>query len=253
MIKKRLTESEKLHIKKLVGLGLSLNHMVRLTGKSKTTIYHHFRKIRGRTQLPIRINPRNSQLVGEFIGVFAGDGCFYKMPDKKHRVSLHFNRSEKKYVDEFKQQVLKKIFGKIPSEYYQTNRYNLYYYSKPIYHFIIGFLHWDEKSRKTYSVHLIRRNYPRTFKIGFLRGMLDSDGHLSSKKISFATVSPELAQDITSFLENLDIPCKLSSYEDKRANRKRIYHITIPTQSFFKFLNTVNPRNKKRLNASVGI
>ena len=78
--------------------------------------------------------------------------------------------------------MLIKLFGKKPRAYRDDNRLNLCYYSKAIKELIDVYLTWDKDYRKTYSVMLKENNHSREFAIGFLRGSLDSDGHLSYKK-----------------------------------------------------------------------
>jgi hypothetical protein len=245
MIKKRLNKGEIEHIKKLIKSGSSLNNISHLMGKSKTTIYYYFRKIRGRTIKPLCIN-YNDGLIGEFIGLFAGDGCVYKTKDCNYRTYLCFNLREKEFVNELINNVLINIFNKKPLIFIQGNRLNLCYISKQIHLLVYQYLEWDKKSRKTYSVRLKNKNHSRDFIIGFIRGSLDSDGHFSRNKISFATVSPGLKNNLSYFLNCLNIRHSVNLYQEKRENRKDIYHINVLKRDYNIFVNLIKPRNIKK-------
>jgi len=244
MIKKRLNQNEIEYIKSLIKSGSSLSKISKLTNRSKTTLYHHFRKIKGRTINPIQVNHNNKEIIGEFIGLFAGDGCFYKTKDYHYRVYLYFNVTEINYVKDLIKNVLLSIFDKRPMIFKPENRINLCYYSKNIYRLIKDYLEWNKNTRKTYSVRLKHRNHPKEFFIGFIRGSLDSDGYFSQNKINFSTVSPGLMEDISYSLDKLKIKHSVKLYKEKRKNRKDIYYINISKREHNKFINLVQPRNK---------
>ena len=52
----------------------------------------------GKNLTPIRICAVDEELVGEFIGLFAGDGCANITKDYKYRIFLYFNITEKKFM-----------------------------------------------------------------------------------------------------------------------------------------------------------
>jgi hypothetical protein len=245
MNKTRLTKSEIHSIKQLVKENQSLNKIVEITGKPKTTIYYYFREIRGKTTKPIVVNDTNSELVGEFIGLFAGDGCLYKADNYTYRIYLTFNTEERRLVNELIKEVLLNLFGKPPMIFIRENRLTLCYYSKRIQQFIHKYLTWDTSSRKTYSVMLKTENLTREFFIGFIRGSIESDGYISKDKISFATVSPGLMKSISRSLHKLKLSHKIRLYKEKRENRKAIYHINLPKKEFDKFFKIIKPRYKR--------
>lgn len=253
MNKKRLNKSELKLIGTLIKKNYSLNEISKILGRSKTTIYYHFRKIKGRYVKPVTLISGDEELIGEFIGLFAGDGSFYKMPNYKYNIRLHFNSTEANYVDNLIRNVLIKLFGKKPMMFKQENRINLCYYSKNIYEFVKDYLCWDLNEPKTYSVRLKKEDYSSAFMVGFIRGSLDSDGYLSSKKVSFATVSPGLKESIIRCLDSLDLSYSVRLYKEKRENRRDIYHVNILRKDFNKFYQIIKPRNIKGLNAPAGI
>lgn len=240
-------------IQNLINEGYSLNEISKVLGKSKTTIYYHFRKIKGRTVKPISFMLEDPELLGEFIGLFAGDGSVSKTKDYKYRVYLHFNLKDEIFTENLIDEVLMKLFGKRPMIFTKENRLNLCYYSRSISQLLRTYLVWEACARKTYSVRLHENTYPKSFMIGFLRGCLDSDGHLSPKNISFATVSPGLKDNIVSFLEALSFDYSVRLNKEKRPNRVDIYHIRLFRKEHTRFIKEINPRNKRGLYAPAGI
>jgi hypothetical protein len=253
MNKIRLTKKELKEITRLIKKGKSLNSIGKLTDKSKTTIYYHFRKIKGRTFYPIKVNTQNEELVGEFIGLFAGDGCADKTEICQYRTYLCFNITEEVFVKDLIENVLINLFGKKPMIFKPENKLNLCYYSKNIHKLIDTYLVWNKDSRKTHSIRLRKKNYSNKFIIGFIRGCLDSDGYLSDKKITFASSSPYLIEDIKKFLEHLNIQHSYHIYKEKRTNRVDMHHINIRKKDRNRFLNLIKPRETKNIDASAGI
>jgi hypothetical protein len=246
MEKIRLTSEEKDKLSRLIASGLSLNKISKTLNKNKTTIYYHYHKIKGKIIIPICVNQQNEDIIGEFMGLFAGDGCIDKTPDHKYRVYLYFNIKEKSYVDNMIESVLIPLFGKKPMIYLRDNMICLCYYSKNIHHFINEYLTWDKENKRTYSIELKHKKHDNDFIIGFLRGCLDSDGFVSKTKICFSTVSPGLKEDIVTMLSSLGIKHSTSLYIEKRGNRKPMYQMTVSREDQNLFLNTIKPRNKKR-------
>ncbi len=250
---KKILPKELVRLKSLVEEGKSLNQISQILARGKTTIYYHFKKIKGRTFEPINIVLNNDELIGEFLGLFAGDGSLFKTTNYHYRTYLHFNSTEEIFVHDLIENVLVKLFGKEPMVFTRKNAINLCYYSKNIHKFIREYLEWDPDRPKTYSVRLKNKDHSVDFIKGFIRGSLDSDGYLSSNRISFATVSTGLKDNIVDFLIKLEIIPSVRLYKEKRSNRVDIYHISILKKDHEKFLRIILPRNKKDLNAPAGI
>lgn len=250
---KRLNKQELGRITELIEEDKSLKQISKDINRNKTTVYHHFRKIKGKTMQPIVIHGKNDELIGEFIGLFAGDGCIFTTNNYCYRTYLCFNTNEDKFVKDLIENVLLNLFKKKPMIFIREHRLNLCYCSKNIHTFIDKYLDWNRNSRKTYSVCLKDQEYSKRFIIGFIRGSLDSDGYLSEKKISFASVSSGLIENISQFLDILGLAYSVRLYKEKRPNRKDIYHINILKKDFNRFLELIKPRNIKGLYAPTGI
>lgn len=231
---------------------ISLRQTSKITGIDKASLYRYFPAIKKNVSNPITICSYDEEKVGEFIGVFAGDGCF-NLDNGRYRVQLFFNKTENRYADELSNSVLKELFGRLASNRSYLNKIILTYYSKNIYYLIRDYLDWDTAGRKTHSVHLKSCDYSREFKIGFLRGSLDSDGYFSDKKMSFASSSKMLIDNIMLFLKDLEIPFYYHEYVEKRPNRVNMHHVEIRKPYRRLFIDLINPRERKNITAPRGI
>lgn len=242
----KITEQQLDEVALMINNGVSLRQIIKVTNIDKTSIYRRFPGIKTHKFNPITIQSNDEELIGEFIGLFAGDGCFYKDSIGHYKIFLYFNVKERKYVDELKE-ILHQLFGKYPMQNIENNKIILKYYSQNIYKLIREYLDWNETGRKTHSIHLKGNQYRREFKIGFLRGSLDSDGYFSDKKISFASSSEKLIDNIKTFLTDLDIPHHYYEYIEKRSNRVNMHHVNIRRSDREKFIALINPRERKNI------
>ncbi len=246
MTLKRLKKEEIRNICSLAGQGNSLNTISRKLNIGKTTVYYYIKEISKNKMNPIKINPKNQELIGEFMGLFAGDGNFlFQKKSYQYTIRLYFNIKEKSFVDNLAKEVLVKLFGRAPGKYRERNMVVLRYYSKEIYTFIRNYLTWDPNYKKTYTIKLIKTDHSKDFMIGFIRGSLDSDGYFSEDKISFASTSKGLICNISKFLDNFNIVHSVKLYHEKRENRKDIYHLNIFKSERERFIDLIEPRNIK--------
>jgi hypothetical protein len=242
---KRINKQELERIKELIKEGKSIKQICRDINRCRTTVWKYFRKIKGRTMIPIVVNEENDELIGEFMGLFAGDGCVYTTNNYCYRTYLCFNTNEEEFVNDLIEKVLLILFKKKPWIFIREHRLTLCYCSKNIHKFIEKYLEWNKEDRKTYSIKLRNQEFSTDFMIGFIRGSLDSDGYLSEKAINFASVSPGLIDNISEFLDNFNFTYSIKKYKEKRPNRKDMCHINIWKKDFNRFLELIKPRNIK--------
>ena len=174
--------------------GQSLRQISRATGAKKTTIYYYMQKIRGGKSRvkPLKISGPLEN-IGEFVGVFEGDGSFCKDALYHYSIRITLSLKEKEYAKKLKA-MFASTFGDAPYEYTQpkiTSRV-LRYQSKKMLGLLQSYLHWF-KGDKTGTVRLHTINHPTSFCTGFLRGLFDTDGYRGKSKACFATISYELA------------------------------------------------------------
>src|SRR4030042_224184 len=225
--------------------GISLNKINKKTRIQKSSLYYHYKKIKGKKYLVPKIDKFDMEKIGEFIGIFAGDGSFFF--DKKrchYSIRIYTGLYEKEYRKYLKK-FLKKFFGKA-SRTYQDNKLNVVtneYYSKIIYEFILEYLAWNKNKTKTIRLKNIRK-HSREFLIGFIRGLLDTDGGIykPKKKVAFGTASKKLAFQIKEILEILGIKPGFYKYKNKD-----FWYIDIYGERSKKFMEIIKPNNPNKV------
>ncbi|MBU1975610.1 MAG: helix-turn-helix domain-containing protein [Nanoarchaeota archaeon] len=239
-------------IHKLIREGNSLNEIANKLSRSKTTIYYHFRKIKGSTYSNINLNQLEDEAWGDFLGLFAGDGNYFKTKTYNYRIYIFFG-PDQQYIHKEVKILLTNLFKKTPSEGRRVNVLYLYYCSKELIELMKEYLDWDQMRDKTYTVHLKKRAYSAAFKRGFLRGNIDSDGYISKNRIEFASVSPLLIQDISQFTKDMGFKFSYTLRVDSRPNRKDMHIVNILKSDHKLFLNVISPRKIGGANAPAGI
>lgn len=203
----------------------------------------------GKNTGALNLSDLSDEIKGEILGVFAGDGnFFFDQKRYKYTIRFFFNKSESKYAQDLCD-LMGMALGKPPNFRKEKNRsiITLTYLSKPFYLFLKSHLSWKttENKKKSHTIRLKKVNQPREFKIGFLRGNIDTDGCISEKRINFASTSKNLIRNIEQFIKDLGFTnYNRWSYDDKRGKRSRIHHIDLNRPEIKRFLRVVNPRNR---------
>ena len=255
----RLSENEKKFILNLMKDGKSLNYISKLTKLGKSTLYYYYKREFGKKYKDLEIGCEES-FIGELMGLFVGDGyTFLDAKTYSYTTRFYFNYSEKRFVDEIVKLFAKK-FNKKPMLYRTKNVLIVRYTSKQLFEFILRYVGWGISrnsigiNKKSRTVFLRKNKYPRNFKIGFLRGFIDSDGHISNKKMVLSSASKKIMEQTREFLEDLCFKeFRFSFYDDKRGNRVGMYHISLRKAERDNFFKIIKPRNLVKLNAPAGI
>lgn len=195
-----------LDVLSLIKQGISLNKISKKTGINKSTLYPHYKKIYGKKNKPLNLNLSDAQLA-EFLGIFAGDGCFSKDSKYYHYTIRIFTGYYEREYSSILYNLFSLWFGKPPQQYIKLYKQKpsvvvTQYHSKALYELLKTHLSW--KNKKTYNVHLKSLNLEnREFNLNFLRGLLDTDGCYARSKntLSFSTVSFQLITQISAILE----------------------------------------------------
>jgi len=222
----------------------SLNEISRKFKINKTTAFYWYRKL-GKSKIKkVKINQNDVELVGEFIGIFAGDGNYYRDKNYKHNITIHITGKDKKYITHVKA-LMANLFSKEPHIFVRKkgNMTLIRITSKDVYLFLKNYLNWENK--KSFSVCLKKgtQNYPIDFLKGFVRGLFDTDGMIkrSIPRFVFGTISSKLATNVENVLLMLDIRYTKNIVVDKRKNRKPMVLIEIFRRDANLFLKNINP------------
>lgn len=234
----------------LIRSGKSINKIKQETGFGKSTIYYHYKKLRGKKIKKVTVSFKSEDELGEFLGIFSGDGSFFKDNKSHYRIRLHIGYYEKGYI-EYLQKRLPQWFNKKPFihiVYYKNKPSCLVfiYSEKEIYLLLKKYLKWDTK--KTYTIQLKDFNLKKLeFNLGFLRGLIDTDGNYfhPKKRLSFATTSVNLAKQVESIIKyNLDtIP---NYYIIKKKNRADLHVFTLHGKKAIRIIDRINPQNQTK-------
>lgn len=240
---KRLTIKQKIKIKKLALMGYSLNRIKRELNLSKTTIYYHTKKVLGRKLIPIKINLSNNEKIGEFMGLFAGDGCYsYDKSNYGHKIRIFIGINEDE-IKNYYSGTIYDVFGKYPRVYSRKSMYVIEIISKDVILFIKKYLKWKNRF-KTRTIELVKnvKKYPIEFNKGFLRSLIDSDGYIRKgrNEIYFGSVSKNL---IKNFIDSLKIfNFKFKIYKQKQTTDSKIfYEVRLSNEEVVKFCKTIKP------------
>jgi len=225
----------------LIKKGKSLNEITKITGVGKTTVYYHMRKIRGRRNKPITIKKDNLELLGEVLGFFAGDGSLVNRPDKwDYRVKFFLNIKEVLVVKNYNDSI-SRFIGKPATLFNRGSMTIIQITSKDFCEFIKDYLKFGKSKTKT--IELKNKDLLKNirFTIGFMKGLIDSDGYVRKdrKEIYFGSISRKLANDFISGLNLLSI--RFKEYIQKRQNCNDFYKIRISGVEVDRFNKIIKP------------
>jgi intein/homing endonuclease len=140
-----------------------------------------------------------SEKLARFVGLFLGDGHVYT---ENGGIFFTFSKEQKIDLGEFVKDVAYDIFGNSTSFIDHETSFRCQVNNK-------GLSEWfkencytnrDEELRKTLPWDIETLNRPA--RLGLLRGLLDSDGHVSKKRVSFENTSSELTLAVMKLLQS---------------------------------------------------
>jgi len=239
-------------IKLLIKKGISLNKISSKLQIAKSTLYHHYKKIKGKKTKAVVI-PKDDAILGEFLGAFAGDGNFFY--DKKYghyTISFHFHATDdKKYADYIKSLTEINFRKKVRSYTNNQNKLSLVFYSKDIYKIIFDNL--GVKGKKGVNLKIIKpiKSLSKDFKISFIRGLIDTDGHVNKYgQIILSLIAMGLVKQVSSMLLDLGIQNKLSirKKQDPWQDQLELKILKKDALKYNKFIGFSNKRKQKNLN-----
>lgn len=248
---KRLPNFKKQKIVELIKKGISINKISKQISIAKSTIYYYYKKIKGRKKQPLNLNPSYTKREGEIIGIFIGDGseCYEKKAGH-YFVNVHFGLQNKRYLFYVKnlfESYFKKKFRIVQDK---NRSIRITTYSKEICDYFKNYLDYDPRIKHS-TVKLKTLNLPMEFKIGLIKGLVDTDGHVyfnekeKKARVSFHTTSKVLALQVGYILDQLGI--KYSCNVQKRYNWKPIYNVQLWKRSIENFLNEVKPYKTNKI------
>lgn len=210
---------------------------------SRSTIYYHYKKIKGKKYIQITI-PKDDSILGEFLGIFSGDGSFYY--DKKYwhyTMTIKLHAIDDRIYSEYVTRLIEKNFNKKVRTYQKENALTLAFYSKDIFNIINKYL--NIYPRKTYDIYIKDSldKLSNEFLLSFTRGLIDTDGH--SKKdgrIVLCLASKKMVYQVSSILNKFDIKNKIYIRNGKVLH----YEMIVPRKEVIKYLRLIGFSNKRK-------
>jgi intein/homing endonuclease len=184
----------------------------------------------------------NNEIIWKIIGLFAGDGWIRSSGDAS--VGFAMNSDETETFD-----LLVSFCTEMGFDYSFTKHKNKkliqFFINSRYFRMFIEELFPLYKS-KADTKHIPEQVFslPKKYKYAFLKGYFLADGHESSNKIKFSTVSHMLASQTQTLLRSLGLPASINygNRFDKRTNRK-YYEISVCMPPFS--LIGSRPKNKR--------
>lgn len=248
----RLSEGELFLVKTMIESGESLAQISQITGRRKSTLYFHYKKILGKKFQEPKFETNFSEIEGEIAGIFAGDGSqHYQKSNWQYQVNVHFGNLE---YAEYVKQLFDKYFNKnfrLTKE--SKGRYRLRSESKKIFNHFKNYLDYVPQVKHS-TVRLKHLDFPTGFKIGFLRGLVDTDGTICKCKdnrirVAFTTTSETLANQTKSLLEGFGFKAFITTPKTRRLNLKDCHSTYLFNGSVKPFIRLVGPYKARKFGA----
>jgi hypothetical protein len=240
---RRLTRAEKELIILRVNQKHSLYKICKELNLSKTTVYYHFRKLKGRTFVPLIVHSTDDQLEGEVVGIFTGDGscCKSKWDYDAYIAFGKQNQKYAEYVRDIYERFFSRKFAIVP---HMPWTIKIRFTSKSYQYYFHRHLEFTN-SGKALNVRLKTMLHSDEFLIGFLRGLLDTDGtvYFNGKTlgIRYYTASAPLVEQLCYILTYFDIEHRIYSYSSHKSKNPQ-YHVMLRKQEDCRnFLTLVQP------------
>ena len=250
MLKPEIRDS----IIKQINEGNSINKISKSLDLRKSTIYHYYKKIKGRKFKLVKI-PTDDKIIGEFLGVFAGDGNFFFEKNIGHySITIYLHAIDDKEYGFYLKRLIEENFNKKVRIYFKKrNELKLAFYSKDIYKLIDEYL--TISGNKTLNVSLKKpiSSLTQGFLSHFVRGLIDTDGHVDKYgKIILALISKSAILQTSDILKQFGIENRIS-LRKLRPNEHQLYELRIARKDSLKYLEIIgfsNKRKEKKLCAS---
>lgn len=173
--------------------------------------------------------------LGYLVGLYYGDGYSnYNTKDRHYRVEFYLNSRKDQDIKQLLKDILTRI-GLI-SHTLKDKRYNcerIRISNKELMLFLKQNIKGIVKDKES--------------KIGFISGLIDSDGYINLKKSTISIMNTDLTllKKVVKFLRSMNIPSKLSKRVFSRKDKKISYRLNISVR--FKNLKHISKKAGRNL------
>ncbi|HIH25805.1 hypothetical protein J4476_04610 [Candidatus Woesearchaeota archaeon] len=252
---KRLTNFDKEKLKSLQNQGLSLREISKITNIPLSTVQYSLNRNNLNPRTREMKLPHSNFTQGELVGAFAGDGNFFYDTNgrsRHYRITYCLSYKDDQDYAKYLKDVIYNI-GLNPWTFIKRDKgnpsgLNVVFNSRKFSEFLKFHLIWN--GVKTYSVNLKNdiNHYNKDFLFGFVRGAMDTDGHMGVYNITFGVVSKDLTENIRAILSLLKIEALVKSRKEKKG--KDLYYLRVKKKYLSIYNENIgfsNPRKQKKL------
>ncbi len=242
---------KRLEIIRLINEGVSIPKISKRLQIGKSTIYYHYKKIKGRKIQLIKI-PNDPKVLGEFLGAFSGDGSFcYQRKTWHYTIRFHLHRFDDAQYADYLTKLVESNFGKKMSiSYVEPNASILKIHSKEIYKLIKEYLVILPSKSLSVSLKKPLEDLSDEFLSSFVRGVVDTDGSVDKHgRIILGLISHDLISQISLILERFGIEHRCTVRKTK-PEWHNLHIITInkePSKIYLQKIGFSNKRKEKRM------
>ncbi len=185
----------------------------------------------GRKIQPLTINDKPTGELGELLGLFAADGCFYVDRRRYHyTMTISLSSYQNEYA-EVVSEIITRVFGRKARIDVHDDSISVVLRGKGILPFLKKYLWW--RGRRTYTIRFtdLALGMNKNFLRGIIRGLVAGDGsiYVPRRRVLFGVVSKRLAEQYTNLLREFGVAARSSSvsYKDK----KTLHNVNVNTES----------------------
>ncbi len=247
-----LKKEIKMYIKEKINNNISINKISLSTGLSKATIYYYYKKIKGRKKKKTNYKINYSKVEGEVVGIFIGDGSqHYAKVNWNYQTNIHFGNNfiYVRYVKALYENYFNRVWSLYKDTSSKNIRYRLRAVDKKIFYYFQNYIHYNPHIKHS-TVRLKNLDLPKGFKIGLIKGLIDTDGTVckydNRTRIMYTTTSKILAKQIRLLLQDLRIKSSVYRIVSKRGY-KDTYNLQIMTKDINRFLNIIKPNKAENM------
>jgi hypothetical protein len=207
----RLTTEKVEEIQRLVKGGLSLRGTARKTRINYSTLRFHAKQF-AKKQSVLDFSVFSKRELGYIVGFYVGDGSRIEEKRSGH-YGAKFSLDAKNDLDIASSlQTLFEKSGKRVTLYSEGSWLTMKVYSKTLLAILQGYVKYDQDNEGKHKVLVNPSVWYRDFKLGFLGGMIDADGHVLKNKREIGhfgavivTANPTLARQLIGLLNGARI------------------------------------------------
>lgn len=230
-------------IQRLALEGFSIERISSMLTLSKSTIYYHAKRF-CRKQTRLDLNALTLKEKGYLIGVFVGDGNIIWKPRKgQYGMKITLDKANDQDVAEYVCSLIVGA-GKRSLKQIEGNSLILRIFSRKLLEFILSYVLVKKRpgSKRNAKSLIGCENWDSDFRIGFISGAIDSDGHVYHKRggkhygAVIKTSDQSLGDQMCFILkrQGLDAYIRSHQFEGTYQTTALCYDVYIPSRELFK-------------------